>query len=172
MNFTNTQIHNEMMPSIDDVILKPISKAYIKVIIVNSVIVYGIILSVLTAIKVFLKKEVIQDNFWYLFVIVLVICAFNFVTALLAFKKRQYAIREKDVIYAKGFIVHSVTTVPVSRIQHIETSRSWLDRKLNLATLNIYTAGESGTDLSIKGLPNKEAKQVNDFLSSKVNENN
>ncbi|MCK8481413.1 PH domain-containing protein [Psychroserpens algicola] len=172
MNFTNTQIHNEMMPSIDDVILKPISKTYIKVIIVNSVIVYGIILSVLTAIKVFLKKEVIQHNFWYLFVIVLVICAFNFVTALLAFKKRKYAIREKDVIYAKGFIVHSVTTVPVSRIQHIETSRSWLDRKLDLATLNIYTAGESGTDLSIKGLPNKEAKQINDFLSSKVNENN
>jgi membrane protein YdbS with pleckstrin-like domain len=62
--------------------------------------------------------------------------------------------------------------VPISRIQHIEESRSWLARKLNLATLKIFTAGESGSDLKIDGLPHEEAKQINDFLSTRVNANN
>nr|WP_321235052.1 PH domain-containing protein [uncultured Psychroserpens sp.] len=171
MNFSNTQIHSETFPNIDNVILKPISKQYIKIIIFNKILKFALVFGILIIIKFFIKKEIIQDNYWYLFSIVLLFSVLNFITALLAFKKRKYAIREHDVIYAKGLIVNSITTVPVSRIQHIETSRSWIARKLNLATLNIYTAGESGSDLRIKGLPLRDAMQINDFLSSKVNGN-
>lgn len=80
--------------------------------------------------------------------------------------------REHDVVYAKGLLVHSITTVPISRIQHVEESRSWLARHFGLATLKIFTAGEAGSDLSIKGLPYIEAKQIKEIISDKVNGNN
>jgi membrane protein YdbS with pleckstrin-like domain len=68
--------------------------------------------------------------------------------------------------------VNSISAVPISRIQHLEISRSWLAIKFELATLKIFTAGESGIDLSIDGLNYNEAKQINDFLSRKVNGTN
>jgi len=172
MNFSNTQIHSDTLPQFEEVVLKPISKQYFKIIILNKILIYGVLFLVLFLVKWYVHKALIQDNFWYLLIILLVFCGFNFIIALLSFKKRKYAIREKDVIYAKGLFVSSITTVPIYRIQHIEEYRGFLSRQLNLATLNIFTAGESGSDLSIKGLPYKKAKQINDFLSAKVNGNN
>lgn len=172
MSFTNSQILSDTLPKLNDVELKPISKQFFKIIVLNKLLIYGVLFSVLCFAKWFIHKDVFQNNFWYLLIILLVFCVINFVIALLAFRQRKYAIREHDVIYAKGLLVNSITMVPISRIQHVEESRSWLARQLNLATLNIYTAGESGSDLSIKGLPYQEAKQINDFISTKVNGNN
>lgn len=167
--FTNNNIEIEFLPNIDAVDLKPISKQYLKIIIFNKVLVYLVIFIVMFGLKSIAQKEVIHSNFLAVFTVVLILCLLNFILALLAFKKRKYAIREHDLIYAHGLIVNSITTVPISRIQHIEESRSWLARQLNLATLKIFTAGESGSDLSIKGLPTEEVKKINDFLSNKVN---
>lgn len=169
--FINQQIEIDTLPQISSVELKPISKNYFKIIILNKAFVYAVFLGLLIAGKFAIKKEAFQDNFVYILTIVVIGFILNFVLARLAFKKRKYAIRDKDVIYSKGLIVNSITTVPISRIQHIEESRSWLARKLNLATLKIFTAGESGSDLKIDGLPLQEAKQINDFLSTRVNEN-
>ncbi len=173
MTFTNLQIQTESLPKIDDVVLKPISKAYFKIITLNKLALYaGLIGLVFVAKYVIEEKEGIQINIWYLFSVVLGFCIINFIVSFLAFKKRKYAIREHDVVYAKGLLIHSITTVPISRIQHVEESRSWLARYFGLATLKIFTAGETGSDLSIKGLPQLEAKDINDFISAKVNGNN
>ena len=172
MSFTNSQILSDSLPKLNDVELKPISKQFFKIIALNKLLIYGVMFSVLCLTKRFVDKDVLQNNFWYLLIILLVFCVINFIIAFLAFKQRKYAIREHDVIYAKGLLVNSITTVPISRIQHVEEFRSWLARRLNLSTLNIYTAGESGSDISISGLPHQEAKQINDFISAKVNGNN
>lgn len=169
MSFSNAQLLSGTLPKMDDVVLKPISRRYIKIIFLNKLLKCTIVFGALGLGKFFVKKEGFQEIFWYLFAIALVVCLINMLIALLAFKKRKYAIREHDVIYAHGLVVNSIVTVPISRIQHIEESRSWLARQFGLATLNIYTAGESGSDLSIKGLPQDEARQVNDFISAKVN---
>ncbi|WP_298894657.1 PH domain-containing protein [uncultured Psychroserpens sp.] len=171
MSFTNSQIFNDALPKLEDVKLKPISKRYLKIIILNKLAMCAAFLGVLIVGKLFIEREAFQDNFWFIFSIVMVFCLINFVIAILAFKKRKYAIRDHDVIYASGLIVNSITTVPISRIQHIEESRSWLARQFNLAALNLYTAGESGSDLSIKGLPHEEAKQINDYISVRINGN-
>lgn len=172
MTFTNPQIQVEDLPNVEDVVLKPISKSYLKIITLNSLVLYSLILGVCFGLKYLIKEDGFQDNFWYVFLGVLVICIVNFIISILAFKKRKYAVRGHDVIYAKGLIVHSVTTVPISRIQHVEESRSWLARNFGLSTLKIFTAGEAGSDLSIKGLPHVEAKGINDFISAEINGNN
>lgn len=167
--FTNQQINLDILPSIDDVALKPISKQYLMIIVINRWVFYALIVSALMVAKLKIVHEGFQLAFWYLFSACTLFCILNFVVALLAFKKRKYAIREQDVIFSKGLLVNSISVIPISRIQHIEISRSWLARRFNLATLKIFTAGESGIDLRIAGLNYSEAKQINDFLSNRVN---
>ncbi len=173
MNFTNFQIQTESLPKIEDLVLKPISKSYFKIIVLNKFAIYiGLIVLVFAAQYILEEKEDIQINIWYMLSVVLGFCILNIIFSLLAFKTRKYAIREHDVVYAKGLIVNSITTVPISRIQHVEESRSWLARHFGLSTLKIFTAGEAGSDLSIDGLHHLEAKDINDFISTKVNGNN
>lgn len=173
MNFTNLQLQTENLPKIEAVVLKPISKSYFKIITLNKLAVYSALIAFVFLFRyVIALKEEIELNLWYMLSVVLVICSINFVISLLAFKKRKYAIREHDVIYSKGLIIHAITTVPMSRIQHVEESRSWLARYFGLSTLKIFTAGEAGSDLSIKGLPHLEAKQIKEIISDKVNGNN
>ncbi|MGB3608589.1 PH domain-containing protein [Psychroserpens sp.] len=172
MEFSNNQIQIDNLPNLDAVELKPVSKHYKNIIILNSTLSYTIIFGLLMTGKYTISEPTFQQYFILILVIVVILCLSHLIISLLAFKKLKYAIREHDVIYAKGLLIQSLTTVSISRIQHTETSRSWLARQFQLATLNIYTAGESGSDLSIKGLPQEEAKQVNDFLSEKVNGNN
>ncbi|WP_035479553.1 PH domain-containing protein [Gelidibacter mesophilus] len=167
--FTNQQINLETLPSIDDVDFKPISKQYLKIIVINRVFLYLLIMAGLFFAKFMVKEDNFHSLFWYAFALAVIFFILNLITALMAFKKRKYAIREQDVIYSQGLLVSSMATVPISRVQHIEISRSWLARKLNLATLKIFTAGESGIDLKIDGLDYSEAQKINDFLSKKVN---
>ncbi|HUH27353.1 PH domain-containing protein [Gelidibacter sp.] len=167
--FTNQQINLDTLPSIDDVKLKPISKQYLKIIVINRVFFYGLLIAALFLAKSIVVHVNFQSVFWYLLSVGVFLCVVNFVSAILAFKKRKYAIREQDVIYSKGLLVNSISAVPISRIQHLEISRSWLARRFDLATLKIFTAGESGIDLRIDGLNFGEAKQINDFLSKRVN---
>ncbi|MGJ8549982.1 PH domain-containing protein [Winogradskyella wichelsiae] len=169
MNFANPQIQTEDLPNIKEAVLKPISKTYLKIITLNKLAFYSLILSAVFGLKFFIKKDDFQNNFWLVFIGVILICIINFIISILAFQKRKYAIRAHDVIYAKGLIVHSMITVPISRIQHVEESRSWLARSFGLATLKIFTAGESGSDLIINGLPHLEAIQIKDIISAKVN---
>lgn len=173
MNFTNLQIQPESLPKLEDLVLKPISKSYLYIIALNKLALYLGLFGLAFGATYFIeKKEAIEINLWYILSLVLIFCVLNFIFTVLAFKKRKYAIREHDVVYAKGLIVNSITTVPISRIQHVEESRSWLARHFGLSTLKIFTAGEAGSDLSINGLNHLEAKGINEFISTKVNGNN
>lgn len=169
--FSNSQVDTSSIPSLSDVTLKPISSKYIRIIIINKVAFFSIFFTILFAMKWFVDDEELQYGLPYAILIVLIIFLLNLLIGILAFKKRKYALRERDIIYSKGLIVNSTTTVPIKRIQHIEEVRSWLSRRFGLATLKIFTAGESGSDLSIQGLPANEAKRIHDYISEKVNGN-
>lgn len=173
MNFQNLQLQTENLPKVETVVLKPISKSYFKIIVLNKLTLYTGLIGFVFIFRYFIEKnEDVEINIWYLLPIILVFCVLNFIVSVLAFKKRKYAIRAHDVIYSKGLIIHSMITVPISRIQHVEESRSWLARHFGLSTLKIFTAGEAGSDLSIKGLPHLEAKQIKEIISEKINGNN
>jgi membrane protein YdbS with pleckstrin-like domain len=88
----------------------------------------------------------------------------------LGFRKRAYAMREKDICYTHGYIISKTIALPYNRVQHIEISRSFIARKLGLSTLKIYSAGESGSDLVIHGLPEKIAEAQYAFLTQVINE--
>lgn len=79
-----------------------------------------------------------------------------------------YAFREKDLAYRRGYLINQVTVIPFNRIQHSSIRRSLLDKAFGIASLKIYTAGGSGSDIEIPGLELNIAENLNEALSKKV----
>ena len=58
-----------------------------------------------------------------------------------------------DVLYTRtGWFNREWQLVPVSRIQTVDTTQSWLERPLGLATLRVQTASHAGSS-EVEGLP-------------------
>ena len=86
----------------------------------------------------------------------------------IALPRCGYALRERDMVYRHGVIFRKVTTVPFNRIQHVEVSHGPIDRRFGIGTLKLYTAGGSGGDLSVGGLPTETAERLRDFILSRA----
>jgi len=81
-----------------------------------------------------------------------------------AFPRMQYALRERDITYQRGLLLRTVTSVPFNRLQHAEVTQGVTERAMKLASLKVYTAGGSGSDLSIPGLPLTRAYELKDYV--------
>jgi membrane protein YdbS with pleckstrin-like domain len=54
--------------------------------------------------------------------------------------------------------------VPFVRIQHVDTSRSPIERLVGLASTVVYTAGSRGADVSVPGLETGDADDLRERL--------
>ena len=97
-----------------------------------------------------------------------VFAALLFVWPGISLPKRGYVLRGNDILFRKGVIWRSVTAIPFNRIQHVETSSTPFDRKFELATLQLFTAGGSSGDLKIDGLGKDTAEQLRVFVLEKA----
>lgn len=84
------------------------------------------------------------------------------------YKKSGYAVRERDVVFKRGFLFERTTVVPFNRVQHVSTNRSVLDKMLNLSTLNVFTAGGSGSDVALPGLVPETADSLKEALAARM----
>lgn len=80
-----------------------------------------------------------------------------------------YVLNPAEVHYRTGALWRKQVSVPVNRIQHVEISQGVIERGLKLAKLVIYTAGGSGSDLAIPGLPLATAEALRSQLLLQVN---
>ncbi|MDG1195895.1 MULTISPECIES: PH domain-containing protein [unclassified Polaribacter] len=83
---------------------------------------------------------------------------------------KKYALRERDISYKSGLLIKKITTVPFSRIQHVEIDEKPISRLFGLASLSVYTAGDSSDDLVVKGLKKEVAIQLKEFIITKIDE--
>lgn len=85
----------------------------------------------------------------------------------LTFKRKQYALRQSDIIYQSGWLFRTTTVVPYNRIQHISLHEGWLARKYQLANIKLYTTGD---DLEIPGIPKEIAQKMQQLILNKIGE--
>ena len=139
-----------------------------------------------------LIKNLIQISFWFLAITLfcgymyyyseeifpvaiiaiaaLILFSFLYFNAWKMQKIYGYALRERDIIYRKGFVVTKTTVISFNRIHHVSISRGVLDKTLGIATLSIFTAGGSGSDISIPGLEPELAQKLKEALVIKISE--
>ncbi|MBA2498972.1 MAG: PH domain-containing protein [Chitinophagaceae bacterium] len=168
MIFQNSTIDMALLPKAEEVELTPIEKDYLKVMRLEWLLISGILL-LASGFLVFIVPP-FQTFPGYIFIIAafILIIVFYYILQTLAFKKRAYALREKDIIYQNGIIIQQTSICPFNRIQNSSVSTGPFERKYGLATLHLFTAGTSGADLHIKGLKESDAQSIKEWIAKKT----
>ncbi len=167
-DFSNQPINTSELPKFQEVnLLKPQSK-YFNIILINisliSVVLIGGIL-----IFFYMKPEVFsQRGKIVLGTLAFVFLGFLYIIYMLEFSKRGYCFREKDVIYKEGFISQTTTLVPFNRVQHVALHQGLFSRFFGLASLELFTAGGSSSDLKITGLLLADAQNFKELIIQKI----
>ncbi|ACZ31986.1 membrane-flanked domain protein [Xylanimonas cellulosilytica DSM 15894] len=77
-----------------------------------------------------------------------------------------YAERDDDLLVRKGILFRQLVVVPYGRMQYVDVGAGPLDRKLDIAKVQLHTAS-AATDATIPGLPPEEAARLRDRLSAR-----
>jgi hypothetical protein len=64
----------------------------------------------------------------------------------------------------RGWLWRSETLVPRARVQHLDIDRGPIERRFDLATLTVYTAGTSNSAVSLASLADADAVALRDAL--------
>jgi len=165
-DFTNETIDLNQLPKYQDIILNTPNKKYWSIIVINisiSLLLVGIGLITL----LILNKE----SRPYLYSIIggyLVIGILIFLLHAASFKKRGFALREKDIVYKSGIIAESTSIIPINRIQHVALNEGIFSRMYKLATLQISTASGGSGQMNIAGIPIEKAKVIKEALVQRL----
>ena len=166
-NFSNREIDIAALPQYEAVHFHPISSQYLK----KSLLELGIsFVFFLVGLGFFIYFQNIPILNYLAVLFVVLMFSFRIWNVIKMQEKYGYSLREKDVIYTRGFIFSRTTVVPFNRIQHATISRGVLDKFFGIATLNIFTAGGSGSDIKIPGLEPELAARLKESLAKKISE--
>lgn len=165
--FTNNTVSFETLPKFESVPLQPLNRDYLNVVYMGNAV-FAVLLSVGALLFLWLKDDSQPLILPVLGTKILVI-ALLFWLSTIGFRKKGYALRDKDILFQKGILSTTTTVIPFSRIQHVALHEGFFSRMYHLSELQIYTAGGSSSDLHIPGLPKEQAEQMKTFLLQKIN---
>ncbi len=168
MQFQNLQVDWQQLPQAASVEMKPIEKAYLKVLYLAWGIFFLLMLAALILSLIYIDPT--PTFFWKAVIIssfILLVIATYIITAA-SFKRKAYAVREKDVLYRTGWIFQKLHIIPFNRVQHCVVQSGPIERKFKLASISIYTAASNIHDISIKGLKPDDAEALKSFIMQQI----
>lgn len=168
--FTNQTIDISTLPKFEETALNPLQKDYFKVMLIQFGIVFGILLIGIIALYFISIEELIQNKIIYFVIGWLFLFVLSFLYLKISFAKKGFALREHDVIFKSGVISETTTIVTNNRVQHVALHQGMLSRYFGLASIELFTAGGSASDLKINGLLFEDAKKIKESVSLKINE--
>lgn len=163
--FTNKELDIQSLPKFEGVEFQKISVSHLKKVFLQN----GIFLCLVLlgwGVMVYMDFPLVQTL--PLLLVILLFFGFRFWNEKKMQEQYGFALREKDILYRRGFIFSKITVVPFNRIQHVSVSRDILDKSLNISTLMIFTAGGSGSDINIPGLRPETALRLKESLAGNI----
>jgi membrane protein YdbS with pleckstrin-like domain len=79
-------------------------------------------------------------------------------------KRLRYLVDEGGLRIRRGVFWRKVIWIPISRVQHTDFSQGPVERRFELATLTVHTAGTAGASISLAGLEHTVAARLCDHL--------
>ena len=165
--FTNAQLSVEELPRAASATYEPLAPAYLRVELLS------LWLGRLAILFIFLIYTYLTKDFpnwlrWGIAGLWVFLLLASTLIRYLGFKIKGYAVRQHDLMYRQGLLFRTLTVVPFSRIQHSEVQQGVIERQFGLASLSVYTAGGSQSDIVIPGLKQEQAEQIRQLLSQKL----
>lgn len=164
--FSNTALDIEHLPDYSAVDLQSVAPQFSRYVLYSTLMYWLPILLLALAAR---WLPFISSSYDYLLAAPVAVLALSIYWYRLAdMRHRGWALREHDLIAQSGVWWRSTITLPMARIQHVETSNGPLERKLGLARLSCYTAGGITADLVVIGLNVDMADQLREHLLEQI----
>ena len=164
--FTNDVMNISDLPKYEEVTTTPIQRNYWKVIMINLFLSFLIIGSALVISALYIPD--LKPFSWYIIAGFVLLMGLITILQKIAFNKKSYALRERDIIYRSGILANHTIIIPFNRIQHVGMNEGFISRFYGLAQLQIFTAGGSSSDLKISGLLKEEAETIREAIMQKI----
>ncbi len=162
--FSNPALAWEEIPRFQNLELQQVMPAYKKIMWVERIILWLILVIGASAILFFSS---VADKHWWIFgggLLLAVLLGVLLFTANKAFQNMGYALRKHDLVFRKGWLFEKLHIIPLKKIQHCQVKRGPLERRYGLASLKIFTAGGAGADITLNGLTQQDAERLKDWL--------
>ena len=167
-NFTNETIDTKQLPRFEEVQLTPLHPKYLKVVIINSLMVIAILYLALFSLFIFDSENISNRLQLILGFLSVIISGLILLFSILSYKKKAFAFRNHDVIYRWGIIATNTIIIPYNRVQHVALHEGLISRYFGLAKVEIFTAGGNSSDIEIAGIAKEEAENIKQLLMGKI----
>jgi membrane protein YdbS with pleckstrin-like domain len=81
---------------------------------------------------------------------------------------RGYHMGADQLRVVRGLLFRSDTVVPFGRVQHIDVDQGPLERRYDLATLVLHTAGTHNASVPLPGLPVEQARAMRETIRARI----
>ena len=168
MTFENPVVPHDDLPQYAEAQLNPVEPAYKKVLYIIWAIAYLLLLSAIVAL--YLMVDRLRDP-WYLaaamgiwmFSVALTVAAIE-----IGVGHRAWALRDKDIVFRKGWLFQSTHIIPIVKIQHCVVRSGPLERSFGLASIWLMTAAGTDLDTGIRGLKQETAERLKEWVAEKT----
>jgi len=167
MSFTNNPVEQGSIPQFESIDIKPLPEAAMWVDVVSWSIVF-VIAAVITVIGRLLNVPLFVNFLMYWIVAVFVLIGLIMLWTAYSYRFKGYALREHDLIFKRGVIWQKTTILPFNRVQHVETKQGILQRRFDLTTLQLFTAGGQRADLAISGMDVEITEGIKTMLLGRI----
>ena len=164
--FTNNVIDLNQLPRFETVEFQKLHPSYWKLVSINISILALILAAAIGIIYLFVEE--LRNKVPYFGVALVALIFLIFLFSRIAFRKKGFAFREHDVLFRNGVIATNTIIIPYNRVQHVALHEGWLSRYFGLATLEIFTAGGSSSDIKIPGIQKTQAENIKQLLMGKI----
>lgn len=166
--FQNIQIDVDNLPKQENIDYTGLERNYMFVHLITVFIFWGLAFILFFLSPIVLEIEIPEMIRLPILAGLVILSAVSLLLVYFGFKRKGYAVRDKDVLYKAGLLWRSSTTIPFSRVQHCEVKEGPIERLFGLSSLHIYTAGGSSSDIDIPGLMPERAQEIKSFVLQKL----
>lgn len=168
-NFTNKTLNISALPKFEETQLQPLEKKYFFVMLLQRSLFYIVLLGVFLVVYFMnAKASFLEGKLVYLLGVWSFLLWFGILYLRISFTKKGFALREHDVIFKSGVVSETTVIVTNNRVQHVALHQGLLSRYFGLASIELFTAGGSSSDLKINGLLLEDAKKIKESVSEKI----
>lgn len=107
-------------------------------------------------------KFVVMGSVW--FALVLLLVATTILLPRKRFERARWTLSRAGLEIRTGVVFRELTSVPRSRVQHLDVTQGPIQRKFGLATLVVHTAGQQHSEVELSGVAHEVALAIRDDL--------
>ncbi len=167
--FENDQIDDAELPKIEELTFTKIKKGYLWMSILVWTL-YAMPPPIILAIIAHYADNFPKEVQLYVSLGWAALMLFILSETILSYVRKGFALRKHDVSYRKGWFFRSLLSIPFNRVQHCEVKQGPIESLFGLASLKVFTAGGSGSDMNIPGLPPEKAKILRSHITNIVSD--